>query len=170
MRNLVIDFDVTVLLPLILFTLIVLWNSIRVYRWPSRRLHECDPIVEGKELTHWKQLRLKEKWRAKCFAWFSGVALLLLCAVLSLGDKWKLNIAYPTWQFLQVVGIVSFIIAALMAWGYVERQEHLKLVVCLSVMLLAAASTLHFFHQTINSRHVIWPHSSEDNSDEPDNN
>lgn len=168
MRSLVIDFYLTVLFPLVIFALLVLWNSVRVYRWPSRRLYEHRPIEQGEELVALKQLRSEEKWQAKGLIWISGIALLLSCAVIPMGDHWKLNIAYFAWRALQFVGAISFIIAALMAWDYVEKQERLKLLACLLAMLMAAASTLHFFHQAINAEHVICPDCSDDD-ERPDN-
>lgn len=158
MRNLVIDFDVIVLWPSIAFALIVLATSIRTYLSPSVGYWEAKE--RGEE--HLDEWRRREKREVKDLLWLSGGVLLVLCAVMLTNDKWKMNFAYLVWKPLQLVSAVSLVIAALAAWHYAERRERLKLLACLLVMLLAAASTEHFFHQAINTRHVVCPHCGDD--------
>jgi hypothetical protein len=161
-RNLVIDFDLTVLWPLILFALVVLISSIRTFVSPS--VGYWDAVEKGEDIDQWKR---NQKQEVRDFLWFSAAALLILCAVMLMGDKWKLNLAYFAWKALEFVSAISFIIATGMAWHYAEKRERLKLVACLLAMLIAAASTEHFFHQATNSGHVVCPQCSSQD-DEPD--
>ena len=128
MRNLVIDFYLTVLFPLMLFVLVLLWNSIRSYL----------------------KLRIDRE-----FIWLSGTALFVLCAFMFMPDRWKIFIAYLLWSGLWIVGAASFMVAIPMAWYFGKKKELLRLGICLLVLLMAAASTEHFYHQRVNAWHIL---------------
>ncbi len=55
MRKLVFDFDVTILWPLILVALIVLWSSIRTYRRPSDEWWERPGLEEHEKYAAWER-------------------------------------------------------------------------------------------------------------------
>ncbi len=157
MRKLVLDFDVTILLPLLLFVLIVLWNTIQAYRWPTEKLLDRRPPLEAEERADWDRERLEEKRKAKGFIWVSAVLLVLLCGVWLIGDRWKLSFAYQTWWLLRFISVFAFLFSAACAWHYARRQELLKLIACLLAMLFIVASAEHFFHQTDNSGRIACP-------------
>jgi hypothetical protein len=168
-RKLVLDFDVTVLLPLILFVLVVLWNVIQVYRWPSEELYDRKPFDEGEELVNWRRERRNERDKAKRFIWFFAIALGVLCGVMFSPGRWKIEFAYPLWDSLWLVSAIAFVILIPTAWHYARKLDWLRLIACLLAMLMAAASAEHFFHQKINARHVSCPYCSDDD-DRPDDN
>lgn len=171
------DFDLTILCPLILFASVVLLISVRAY-FPSRK--DCKAAAErikgefrtkeeGEELLEWGRGRCKEMREAKDFIWLSGIALLILCPIMLMADSWKVFTAYWLWSALSVASTVSFIVTIPVAWHYAKKSDWLRFGVCLLVMLMAAASTEHFFHQKINARHVTCPHCSDDDDQRDDN-
>lgn len=177
MRKLVLDFDWTVLGPLILFALIVLSSSLRTYfsartycKSAKRRLSEpfTEPFStdeDRKELLELHSIRQQEKWNSVRPIQFSIGALVILCAAMLTVDSWKMVIAYPVWDLLSYVSGVAFIIAAVAAWHYAKKPNLVnvvKLGICFLVMLMAAASAEHFFHQKINTRHITCPECSYD--------
>lgn len=164
MRKLVIDFDLIFLWPSIVFALIVLLTSMRTYFWPSGYYWEY--TEEGEEPIEGKRSRREEKWQARDLLWFSVVALLVLGAVMLMSDRWKTSVANEVWKSLELVSEISFVISALTAWHYAEKQERLKLVACLLAMWITAAGAEHFHHQAINTGHMICPHCTDD--DQPD--
>ena len=194
MRKIVIDFEFTVLWPLILFVLIVLWNSIRTYLRPSAereywlpsenrghefaendaqqkvndaRWHLRDAEWELGEL-EWKQRRHEEKRKAKNLAWVSAIVLAVLCTVMSLGDKWKAPISEPAWDAVGFISALAFIITIPVAWDYARKLDWLRLAACLLTMLITAASYEHSLHQSMNAHHANCPRCTDD--DQPDDN
>lgn len=141
MRKIVLDFDLTIVCPLILFALITLWHSIRAYRrfLPSE----------------------KEKWNARRVTWLSSGVLLGMSILLFVPDAWKALVAYNFWMALWVISGVSFLITIAAAWHYAKRAKWFHLGACVLVMLMIVASAEHFFHQKINANHVICPTCSE---------
>ena len=95
----------------------------------------------------------------------SAIVLVVLCAVMWMGDKWKAEIAQQVWQCLAFIGSGAFVFTIVVACYYARKVELLKLGACLLMMLLIAASLEHFFHQTANARHVVCPHCSSDDDD-----
>jgi hypothetical protein len=167
MRTLAFDFDFTILAPLIVFLLITLWNSIQAYRWPTEELHERRPFLEQtKEYADWEWERQEEKRKAKTLIWVSAIGLVLVCGAWPISDKWKVFLAHQAWSGLQIISILAFFFATWMAWGYARRQKRLQLIVCLLAMLVTAASSEHFSHQTINTGRIVCPHCGND--DQPD--
>ena len=162
MRNLVIDFELTVLWPLLAFALIVLLNSVLAYHSPG-----LDQYFGEKSPEELRQQKEERKWRAKFLAWLSGFLVLILSTVLMVRDPIKLYVASQVWPVLQIISVLTFFITIPAAWIYARSSDRLKLAICLLVLLFTAASTEHFFHQTINARHAICPHCSDDD-DRPD--
>ncbi|MDR3797023.1 MAG: hypothetical protein P4K93_02650 [Terracidiphilus sp.] len=178
MRSLVIDFDLAVLLPLILLASGVLWNSVR--RCLDSR-SDCkaaliriekpfDTREEGEEFLEWGSKRCAEWHDAKRFIWFPSIALVLLCALMLTPGVFKVEIAEGLWYLLCLVSVVSFVICIPMAWHYAKELDWLKFGICLLAMLMLAASAEHFMHQKINARHVNCPHCGDDDDDQPDDN
>ncbi len=167
MRSLVLDFDFTILAPSLVFLLIALWNAIQVYRWPTEKLLNRRPqLEETTERADWEYERREEKRIARIliFAW--AIALLLICAVLLMSDRWELEVAFQVWQVLRFVSFFAFLFAMLMAWHYARRQERLKLIACLLAMLLIAASGEHFSHQKDNAQRIVCPGCEDTKSDD----
>lgn len=143
MRKIVLDFDLTILLPLALFALITLWHSIRAYReFPPHR---------------------KEKWNAQRVIWISVGVLVAACGLLFVSDDWKAVAAYSSWYLLSLVSAVSFAISVGAAWHYAKRADWFRLGACVLVGLLIVASMEHFYHQKINARHVTCPECTDNN-------
>jgi hypothetical protein len=176
-RKLVIDFDSTVLFPLIAVALGVLWNSFRRY-WESRS--DCkaalkriekpfDTREEGEEFFEWGSKRCAEWRKNRKSLWFPSVALIVLCAVVMMPDGFKVFVGEGLWYILGVGSLVSFVICIPMAWHYAKESDWLKLGMCLLAMLVAAASAEHFIHQKENAHHVICPHCSDDDDAQDDN-
>jgi hypothetical protein len=166
MRSLVLDFDLTILGPLLLWLVIALWNAISVYRLASDKL--CDRRAAAREAEKpfdWDYERGEEKRKAGSFIWISAVSLVAVCGVWLMKDTWKLSVAYQVWELLRFTSVFAFLFSAGCAWHYAQRQERLKLVVCLLAMLFIAASAEHFFHQTDNSGRIACP-GCDDQSDE----
>jgi hypothetical protein len=167
MHKIVIDFDFTILAPLLVFLLIALWNAIQAYRWPTDKLLDRrPPQEETQERTDWEYERRKEKRNAKTLIVVWAIALSLLCPLWLLNDRWKLEIAFQVWQVLRFFSFFAFLFATLMAWHYARRQERLKLIACLLAMLLIAASAEHLFHQTSNTGRIVCPGCDDDQSDD----
>lgn len=134
MRKIVIDFDLTVLWPLILFALITLWHSIRLYReFPPHR---------------------KEKWNAQRLIVISAGVVVVACSLFAAPNDWAAVAAYLVWSILSLVSVVLFLISIAVAWHYAKRLEWFKLAVCVLVMLMIVAAAEHFYHQKINAGHV----------------
>lgn len=160
MRKLVLDFDLIVLWPSIAFALIVLATSLHTYLSPSAGYWEA--IRNGEDIDEWRR---NQKSQVKDMVWISAVALLIVVGIMLMSDRLKLGVAYLAWQVLTFASSIALIMAAGMAWHYAEKQERLKLLACLLAMLMAAASTEHFFHQEINTGHIVCPHCGTDSSD-----
>jgi hypothetical protein len=145
-RSLAIDFDLTVLLPLILVGLGVLWNLVL----------PC--------------LKSRSKWReTRGLLWLASIALVSLCVLWAIPDRIEVFFADGAWNVLWIVGAASVMISIPMAWHYANEREWIKFWTCVLVLLIAAGSTEHLFHQRINARHVNCPHCSDDD-DRPDEN
>lgn len=166
MWKLVLDFDVTILLPLLLFVLIVLWNTIQAYRWPTDKLLDRRELLETDETADWNRERLDEKRKARTLIWVSAILLVLVCGVWLMSDKWELFVAYQSWWLLRFISVFAFLFSAACAWHYARRQERLKLIACLLAMLFIAASAEHFFRQTDNSGRIACPGCDEDQPDD----
>jgi hypothetical protein len=156
-RKLVIDFELTVLWPLLVFALIVLLNSVLAWRSPGSNKYFWERSSEERQ-----QEQEERRWRAKGLGWLSAVLVLLVGAVLVAGDTVKLHVAGLAWPALQFISAITFIITIPVAWNYARTSDRLRLAICLLVLLLTAASTEHFFHQTINAQHAICPHCTDD--------
>jgi len=176
-RNLVIDFDLTIIWPLILLALFFLVNSVFMYIKSSA---DCKAAMrrikgtfstreEGEEFLEWGRSRCGEQRDYKYFIVVSASALGVLCAAMLMADSWKVFIAYQLWFALSFVSTVSFIVTIPTAWHYAKKSEWLKAGICLLAMLMAAACAEHFFHQRINAGHVVCPGCSDEN-DRPDEN
>jgi hypothetical protein len=164
-RHLVIDFESTVLLPLILFAAIVLWNGIRVFWRPSPKLNKIRPFPDEEDgHLEWGRLRDTEKYRAKELILASGGVLLVLIVAMLLKDEWKVDIAFQLWKAFEVIGLLVFFLSLAFAWYYAQNQKILKLLLCLLIMLIAASGVEHFFHQWINSGRIVCPHCGDDDS------
>jgi dolichol kinase len=168
-RSLVIDFYVTLLWPLILLAVIALWYAIQGYRWPTKELSERKPFDEGEELVNWRYERRDEKDKAKNLIWFFSVMFVLLCAVMFTPDRWKIEVAYQFWTVLWFASGMALIILVPTAWHYARALRWWKLIACLLAILMAAASTEHFYHQKINSGKITCP-QCDDDDDQPDDN
>jgi hypothetical protein len=176
-RNLVLDFNLTVLLPLILVVLGVLWNLVRTYvearstyKTTLKRIERpFDTREEEDEFLEWGSKRCTEWRKARNCLWFPSVVLIALCALLWMPGVFTVSIAEGLWSILWFASVISFIVAIPMAWHYAKEFDWLKFGICLLAMLMLAASAEHFFHQKINARHVICPHCSDDD-DRPDDN
>lgn len=177
MRNLVIDFDLTVLAPLILIAVGVLWNSVRTYL-ESRSDYKAslkrielpfNSREEEEEFLEWGSKRCTEWRKDRKFLWFPSIALVVLCALLWMPDGFTVFVAEGLWSILWLVCAVGFIISIPMAWHYAKESDWWKFVICLLVALMLAASAEHFFHQKINARDLNCPHCSDDD-DRPDDN
>jgi hypothetical protein len=177
MHKIAIDFDLTVLLPLILVASGVLWNSVR--RCLDSR-SDCkaalirikkpfDTREEGEEFLEWGTKRCAEWREAKRVIWFPPIALALLCGSMLMPDGFKTSVGEGLWYILCRVGMVCFIVCIPMAWHYAKEFDWLKFAICLLAMLMLAGSAEHFFYQNINARHVNCPHCSDDD-DQPDDN
>jgi ABC-type uncharacterized transport system permease subunit len=92
----------------------------------------------------------------------SGLAFAALCAAMLMPDTWKAVAGYLLWTALLFASFVSFIIAISMAWHYAKKSDRMRFGICLLVMLLAAASAEHFFHQRMNAQHINCPHCGDD--------
>lgn len=177
MRNLVLDFNLTILLPLILVVLGVLWNLVRTYlearstyKAALKRIERpFDTREEEDEFLDWGSKRCTEWRNAKKSLRFPLVVLIVLCVLLWMPDVFKLSIAEGLWYILWMASAVSFIICIPMAWNYAKESNWLKFWLCLLALLMLAASAEHFFHQKLNADHVICPHCSDDD-DRPDDN
>lgn len=176
MRNLVIDFELTILFPLILLALIVFWIQFRAYlsarsdcKAATKRLKgSFGTREEGEECLAWGTSRYRDKRRARQLAVFLACALVVLCAVIFLPESWKADAAFLSFSLMFFVSTISFLIAIPVAWQYAEKSDWLKLGICLLAMLMAAASAEHFSHQQTNARHITCPHCNND--DGPDDN
>ncbi|HTU51005.1 MAG TPA: hypothetical protein VMF56_10440 [Acidobacteriaceae bacterium] len=152
MRKLVVDFDLIVLWPSIAFALIVFATSLHTYLSPSAGYSEV--VKNGEDIGEWRR---NQKRQVKDLLWFSAVALLILIAIMLMSNRSKLDVAYLTWEALQFLSIGALILASGMAWHYAEKQQRLKLLVCLLAMVIAAASVEHCFHEAVNTRHLVCP-------------
>lgn len=134
MRKIILDFDLTILWPLILFSLITLWHSIRAFRQlpPSR----------------------KEKWNAQRLIGISAAVIVTAGALLFVPDGWKAVAAYLAWNVLSLVSGVLFLISLIAAWDYAKNLEWFKLLICVLVALMIVAGAEHILHQRINSGHA----------------
>ena len=177
MRNLVIDFDLTVLCPLLLLSAIALWSSGRAFlsarvscRASIKRIERPFETKEAvEEFVEWGRSRCADmREYRKLVGLFVGVVV-VLCAAMWMPDRWKIELAYPVWDVLWFASWMSFIITIFVAWHYAEKSDWLRFGICLLAMLMAAASTEHFDHQRMNARHVACPHCSDDD-DRPDDN
>lgn len=136
MRNVLFDFNLTVLAPLSGVALVSLVNSIR--SWLSNRRH------------------------GKLFTLLSAGSLLLFIGFIFLSERIQLNIAWGIWRTLYFASFISFLCACGMAWHYADEQEWLNFAVCILALLLTSASALHFIHQQWNVQHVLCPHCGDD--------
>jgi hypothetical protein len=176
-RKLVIDFDLTFILPLILLALGVFLNSFRRY-WESRSYYRAslkriekpfDSPEDEHQFLEWASERCT-KWRKdRKLLWLPSIALVVFCALMLMPDGFKIFLAEGLWKLLFMISAVSFVVSIPAAWHYAKGFNWLKFGICLLVMLLAAASAEHFIHQNINARHVNCPRCSDDD-DEPDDN
>lgn len=85
-------------------------------------------------LESWRRYRRMEtqpKAPSKDLLWLSSVALLVLCAVMLMNDRSKLDVAYLACKALQFASAIALIMTAGMAWHYAEKQQRLKLLACL---------------------------------------
>lgn len=177
MRNLVLDFDLTVLLPLILVSLGVLWNSVRIYlearsdyKATLKRIEmPFDTREEEDEFLEWGSKRCAKLQEAKKSPRLPAIVLIVLCALLWMPGVFTVSIAEGLWSILWFASVISFIVAIPMAWHYAKESNWLKFWVCLLAMLMLVASAEHFYHQKTNARHVVCPHCSDDD-DRPDDN
>lgn len=177
MHKIAIDFDLTVLLPLILVASGVFWNSFRKYM-ESRSAYKVslkrieapfDTREEEDQFLEWGSKQCT-KWRNdRKSLWLPSIALALLCGSMLMPDGFKTSVGEGLWYILWFVCVVSFITCIPMAWHYAKEFNWLKFAICLLAMLMLAASAEHFFHQKINARHVNCPHCSDDD-DQPDDN
>lgn len=143
MRKIVLDFELTIVWPLILFALIALWNSIRAYRkFPPER---------------------KEKWNARRVIWLSCAALVVLFCLLFIPDEWKAVAAYQFWSVLWFINAVSVLIGIAVGWHYARKANWFHLGLCVLLVLMMLASLEHVFHQSINARHLMCPDCANDN-------
>lgn len=172
MRRLALDFDLTVLWPLILFAFILVWRSIRAYLSASRdynfSLKRIERTFDSREAEdeylEWASKRCSDRQKNKKFVWLSAIVLLVLCVLMAATDTWKVNVAYEAWNGLWFAGAISFIAAVYMAWRFAEERSWWKFGVCLLAVLMAAAATEHFFHQTINARRATCHHCDDDDN------
>lgn len=169
MRKIVLDFDLTILAPLILTALVVLWKAVRKWFSSKADYRACVELLalpleskeEIEETLERKRERQQEIRQSKDVLWFSSVALVVLCAAWLIPDSWKVLAGYFVWYVLSLAGPIAIIFAILAAWDYAMKPNLIKFVVCILAILMAAASTEHFYHQKINANHVICPNCSE---------
>lgn len=161
MRKLALDFDFTILAPLLLGISFALWNSVMAYRRPTDELWERRPYVDEPNWDDWHRERDEEKRKAAISIWVSAVGLLIFTGMWILSDGWKVNFAFQIWKSLEFISAISFVIAAGLAWQCAHGQHRLKLIACLVAMVLIAASTEHFYHQAMNSGRVACPHCGD---------
>jgi hypothetical protein len=176
-RSLVFDFDFTVLFPLILIAVGVLWNSVRRYLESRSEYKASLKRIEAPFDTHEEEeaflewgIKRCEEWRKdRKFVWFTSIGLIALCGLMFTPNGFKVSVAEGLWDIMWMVSAVSFVICIPMAWHYAKESDWWKFGMCVLVALTLAASAEHFFHQKINSRHVNCPHCSDDD-DQPDDN
>jgi uncharacterized integral membrane protein len=171
-RKLALDFDLTVLWPLILFAFILVWRSVRAYLSANRDYKFSLKRIEGAfdsreaedEFLEWGSKRCADRQKTKKFVWLSAILFLVLVALMLATDKWQVTFAYGAWEGLWFAGMISFVTAGIMAWRYAEERNWWKFGVCLLAILMAAAATEHFFHQTANAHRAICPHCDDDDN------
>jgi len=175
-RKLVIDFDITVLWPLIVVSLILLVSSLRSY-WKANRHWKMavnrlrgsfDTREEGEEILEWRGTSRRDKDRSQSLIAYSLAGVLIPSLVMLIGDKWKLEVGYFVWGGLLLSSAVSFLIAMGMTWHYAKKSDWPRLGLCLFAMLIAAASSEHFFHQHFNAHRVTCPQCDDDDDSRPD--
>lgn len=178
MRKLAIDFDLTVLFPLMLVALGVFWNSFRRY-WESRSYYRAslkriekpfDSREEEDEFIEWGSYRCTEWRKDRRSLRFPSIALIVLCVLMFMPNGFKVLAGEGIWYILSLASAVSFIICIPMAWHYAKELDWLKLGMCLLAMLMAAASAEHFIHQKDNAHHAICPHCGDYDDDQSDDN
>lgn len=171
MRKIVLDFDLTILAPLILASLVWLWKSVRTHYSSKADYRACTELLtldldtkEIEETLERKRKRQDEIWKSKDLIRFSAVALVVLCTALFMPDGWKAVAAYGLWYMLSVASVFAVIFAILAAWDYAMKPDYLKFLIWVLAILMAAASAEHFYHQKINARHVTCPECSGDDA------
>ena len=179
MQKVVTDFDLTVLWPLIIFTSFLLWHSIqrRIAAGRSNRIVERDFERQirlgavGEEAIEERYQSRRSKVIAGRILWAVAIVFVALIAVLPASGKLKLEIGYRVWELLALAGLITLLVTVWVAWQCARDADVDKLALCLLIILLAAASTVHFFHQEINAlRFVCRPHCNvDDDDDRPDN-
>lgn len=128
------------------------------YIRPTDELWDQRPYVDGPGWTDWQRERAEEKRKAAISIWGSAVGLLISGGIWFLRDGWKVNFALQVWGSLEIIGFISFVIVAGLAWQYARHQHRLKLIGCLLAMVLIAASSEHFYDQAMNSGRFACPH------------
>jgi hypothetical protein len=102
MRTLVIDFDLIVLWPSIVFALIVFATSLYTYLSPSAGYWEA--IGNGEDIGEWRR---NQKRQVRDLLWVSFVFLLILSAVMLMRDRSKLDVAYLAWEALLFLSVAA---------------------------------------------------------------
>lgn len=163
MRKIVFDFDLTVLWPLILLFLVGLGRSIRTYISSKADCKACAEVLgmslgaqEREEILERKRTSQQQNWVSKDLIRASAIALGACSGAVFMPDNWKILAAYFSWYFLSFASAALFIFAIVLAWDYAKKSDVVKFLICILVMLIAAASAEHFYHQKINADYVTF--------------
>lgn len=168
MRKIIIDFYLTVLLPLFGIGVVSLWNSIRLYRSANRFISRAPKYLEEhpeQNTPQFAEERKDEENRkrlAKRLIQISAGGVLALLALVLVGDGIKLEVIGLIWFLLRLISFVSFLVSFGMSWHYARKRQWIPFTLTVLAILLAAASTEHFIHQTINTERINCPDCSDD--------
>lgn len=127
MRTLAVDFEFSVLGPLLLWLLIALVTSVRGYIWTDHVLYEHSHPDDA-PISEWERHKFKQKARNSTLGSAIGL-LLLVCAIWLTGDEWKVDVAFQLWSALRILSALSLFFVLAMAWYFGERQQWWKLLV-----------------------------------------
>jgi hypothetical protein len=169
MRKVMIDFYLTVLVPLLAVTIVSLWNSIRFYLSAKHQLSSAEneiktQIAKGEvqvETAEWRESQINRKDLAKQLMRISFAGAFVLVGFPFLSDAIKLNVMTGAWLILSVIGFLSFLYASIMAWICAQKRQWLNFFLAVCALLITAASTEHFFHQQLNAKQIMCPHCDE---------
>jgi len=174
MRNLVLDFEFTVLGPLMMLVLGSLWHASRQHLAAKRALRNVEPTIINQAQSGSLDVGLVEilnqnqraKWQSADWLQYSICALVFLVVAMGIPDPWKLRTAYLAWKVLWLASTASLIAAIPSAWHYAKKADWPKVGLCLLITVLAATSAKHFFYQSINADHAICPHCKDDSGED----
>jgi len=176
MRSLVFDFDLSILWPLILLSLIVFGNSIHVYavakedcKRSVKRLSETGFATKeaGEEYLEWARGRVKDRRKSVEFVRYSALTLMISITAMLAPDRWKVELMYWVSSGLGYFSAAMCFSGLAFAWHYARKLDWLRVGICLAVVVVALGSAEHFIHQEMNARRITCPHCTDDDSYNP---